>query len=93
MLLFYVKTLFLYSTVGLGVFGAIKFYLIVRILESHWFVWVSQSNHIPMNIDDDDAKPWFHLQVRSYVIEHASIGVCVYNIKIVFVSVECFLQR
>ena len=66
MLIFYAKFLFLYSGLGLGIWGAIKFYFLVRVIESHWFVWVSQSNHIPMAIEDDDAKPWFPLQVNSF---------------------------
>lgn len=28
-----------------------------------WFAWVTQSNHIPMNIDHDDNKPWLKLQL------------------------------
>lgn len=61
---FYIKLLFLYSPM-LGVFGAIKYYFLVRCLESHWFVWVSQSNHIPMEIDDDKERPWLSLQLHA----------------------------
>ena len=38
-----------------------------RIIESHWFVWVSQSNHIPMEIDYDKERPWLSLQVGSCI--------------------------
>lgn len=64
MCLFYAKILFLYSPF-LGVFGAIKYYFFVRCMESHWFVWVSQSNHIPMEIDDDKERPWLALQLHA----------------------------
>lgn len=62
MSLFYIRfmTLFGYA---LGLFGMLKFYFIVRILESHWFVWVSQSNHIPMDIEEDAQRPWLELQL------------------------------
>ena len=36
-----------------------------RVIESHWFVWVSQSNHIPMEIDEDKARPWLALQLHA----------------------------
>ena len=34
-------------------------------LESHWFVWVSQSNHIPMQIEEDQERPWLQLQISA----------------------------
>ena len=36
-----------------------------RVLESHWFTWVSQSNHIPMNVAQDDpcGRAWLIYQV------------------------------
>lgn len=64
MMSFYIKLFFLYSPM-LGVFGAIKYYFVVRCLESHWFVWVSQSNHIPMEIDTDQERPWVPLQLHA----------------------------
>jgi fatty acid desaturase len=64
MTLFYVKILILYGPI-LGLFGAIKYYFIVRCLESHWFVWVSQSNHVPMEILDDLDRPWLSLQLHA----------------------------
>jgi fatty acid desaturase 2 (delta-6 desaturase) len=62
MSLFYIKLLVLYWPF-LGLFGAIKFLFLVRCLESHWFVWVSQSNHIPMDIEEDKERPWLALQL------------------------------
>lgn len=35
-----------------------------RFLESHWFVWVTQMNHIVMEIDLDHYRDWFSSQVR-----------------------------
>ena len=36
-----------------------------RCLESHWFTWVTQCNHLPMEIDDDKEKPWLTLQMSA----------------------------
>lgn len=35
-----------------------------RFIESNWFVWVTQMNHIPMHIDYDKNVDWFSTQVR-----------------------------
>lgn len=37
---------------------------VVRYLESTWFIWVSQMNHIPMHIDYDKNNDWVSTQVR-----------------------------
>ncbi|XP_033127953.1 acyl-CoA (8-3)-desaturase-like [Anneissia japonica] len=37
----------------------------MRVLESIWFTWVAQSNHIPMEIDKDMQRPWLELQLRA----------------------------
>ncbi|NXV94326.1 FADS2 desaturase, partial [Calonectris borealis] len=34
-------------------------------LESHWFVWVSQMNHIPMEIDCEKHRDWLSSQVAA----------------------------
>lgn len=34
-----------------------------RFLESHWFVWVTQMNHIVMEIDREHYRDWFSSQV------------------------------
>nr|XP_038036561.1 acyl-CoA (8-3)-desaturase isoform X3 [Anas platyrhynchos] len=34
-------------------------------LESTWFIWVSQMNHIPMNIDYDKNKDWVSTQLHA----------------------------
>ncbi|XP_060574258.1 acyl-CoA Delta-6 desaturase-like [Ruditapes philippinarum] len=49
----------------LGVGGAIAHYFTMRCMESHWFTWVSQSNHIPMTIKTDEASPWLQLQLNA----------------------------
>lgn len=56
---------------------------LVRYLESTWFIWVSQMNHIPMNIDYDKNKDWVSTQVRiSFLLETRSV-VLNYRTKIV----------
>ncbi|NXW47982.1 FADS2 desaturase, partial [Nyctiprogne leucopyga] len=34
-------------------------------LESHWFVWVTQMNHIPMDIDCEKHRDWLSSQVAA----------------------------
>ena len=42
-----------------------KFYAYVyRFLESHWFIWCTQFNHLAMEMDVDDLKDWPARQVR-----------------------------
>ncbi|XP_038663586.1 acyl-CoA 6-desaturase-like [Scyliorhinus canicula] len=48
-----------------GFFGSIVLVVFVRFIESHWFVWVTQMNHIPMNIDDEKHKDWLSMQLDS----------------------------
>ena len=45
-------------------YKALAYYWIVRFIDSSWFGWVSQCNHIPMDIHDDVPNDtWLHLQV------------------------------
>ncbi|KAM6961006.1 acyl-CoA Delta-4 desaturase-like [Aplochiton taeniatus] len=61
---FYLR--FLYSYVPFyGFFGALALILFVRILESHWFVWVTQMNHLPMDIDHDSHQDWLSMQLSA----------------------------
>ncbi|BFZ15351.1 hypothetical protein BsWGS_18390 [Bradybaena similaris] len=62
--LFFTKLFYLYAPI-LGYWGALVFYLLFRCLESHWFTWVAQSNHIPMEIDHDTGLPWLQLQLQA----------------------------
>uniref|UniRef100_A0A8C5CG77 Fatty acid desaturase 2 n=1 Tax=Gadus morhua TaxID=8049 RepID=A0A8C5CG77_GADMO len=36
-----------------------------RFLESHWFVWVTQMNHLPMNIDHEKQQDWLSMQLSA----------------------------
>eukprot|EP00079_Xenopus_tropicalis_P024677 XP_012817582.1 PREDICTED: fatty acid desaturase 1-like isoform X2 [Xenopus tropicalis] len=47
----------------LGVSGTIALFMVVRFIESDWFVWVTQMNHIPMNIEYDQNKEWLSTQL------------------------------
>uniref|UniRef100_W5MJF6 Cytochrome b5 heme-binding domain-containing protein n=1 Tax=Lepisosteus oculatus TaxID=7918 RepID=W5MJF6_LEPOC len=38
---------------------------LLRFLESHWFVWVTQMNHIPMDIDYEKHQDWLSMQVQT----------------------------
>lgn len=63
MLLFFVKHFTIYGPV-FGTSGAFWLYMFVRMLESHWFVWVTQMSHIVKEVDRDQHKDWVHLQVQ-----------------------------
>lgn len=39
--------------------------VVCRCLESHWFTWVAQSNHVPMDVKADEAEPWVKLQMHA----------------------------
>ncbi|NXJ97985.1 FADS2 desaturase, partial [Corythaixoides concolor] len=39
--------------------------LLGRFLESHWFVWVTQMNHIPMEIDCEKHRDWLSSQMAA----------------------------
>ncbi|XP_053252531.1 acyl-CoA (8-3)-desaturase-like isoform X1 [Podarcis raffonei] len=41
------------------------YYWLSRYLESTWFTWVSQMNHIPMNIDYDRNMDWVSTQLQA----------------------------
>nr|ATI22170.1 delta-5 desaturase 1 [Brachionus koreanus]QBO56256.1 fatty acid desaturase 5/6-5 [Brachionus koreanus] len=60
----------LYFGCGYYAFGSIwkslAYFFASRLLESAWFTWVSQCNHIVMDVHDDvDYESWFHLQLRA----------------------------
>uniref|UniRef100_A0A8C6SXK8 Fatty acid desaturase 2 n=1 Tax=Neogobius melanostomus TaxID=47308 RepID=A0A8C6SXK8_9GOBI len=48
-----------------GVLGTMALLISVRFLESHWFVWVSQMSHLPMNIDHEKHKDWLSMQLSA----------------------------
>uniref|UniRef100_A0A8C7UZF4 Cytochrome b5 heme-binding domain-containing protein n=1 Tax=Oncorhynchus mykiss TaxID=8022 RepID=A0A8C7UZF4_ONCMY len=45
-----------------GFFGSVALISFVRFLESHWFVWVTQMNHLPMEIDHERHQDWLTMQ-------------------------------
>ena len=46
----------------MGGWNAFWFYMLWRTIESNWFTWVTQMNHIPMHVDNDRALDWPTLQ-------------------------------
>lgn len=59
---YYIRYLLCYSQFY-GLFGAVLLFNVVRIIESHWFVWVTQMSHIPMDIDYEKNHDWFNMQL------------------------------
>ncbi|XP_063145271.1 acyl-CoA (8-3)-desaturase-like [Candoia aspera] len=49
----------------MGFKSFMAYYWLARYLESTWFIWVSQMNHIPMNIDYDQNLDWFSAQLSA----------------------------
>ncbi|XP_033612671.1 acyl-CoA (8-3)-desaturase isoform X2 [Fukomys damarensis] len=64
MLTFYARLLLTYVPL-LGLQGFLSLFFIVRFLESNWFVWVTQMNHIPMHIDHDRNVDWVSAQLQA----------------------------
>ncbi|XP_036619296.1 acyl-CoA 6-desaturase [Trichosurus vulpecula] len=48
-----------------GVLGSLCFLNFIRFLESHWFVWVTQMNHIPMDINREKYQDWLSIQLSA----------------------------
>nr|AWC67986.1 fatty acid desaturase 6 [Sinonovacula constricta] len=67
--IFFTLTFFykMFAVLGpiLGVWGALGTFFLVRLIESHWFVWCTQMSHIPNEVDFDGSKDWVHLQLES----------------------------
>ncbi|XP_078536730.1 acyl-CoA (8-3)-desaturase isoform X2 [Lissotriton helveticus] len=72
MLTFYARLYFTYQPL-LGVGGLFGLFMLVRFIESNWFVWVTQMNHIPMNIDYDQNKDWVSTQLQATCNVHQSL--------------------
>ncbi|MBN3289429.1 FADS1 desaturase, partial [Polypterus senegalus] len=64
MLSFYIRFTWIYLPM-LGLPALLTLFFLVRFLESNWFVWVTQMNHIPMEIDRDQNKEWLVMQVQA----------------------------
>jgi len=58
---FYMKLIALYYPL-MGGWNLVWFYLLFRVVESHWFVYVTQMNHLPKHIDFDYQADWPTLQ-------------------------------
>uniref|UniRef100_A0A4W5M103 Fatty acid desaturase 2 n=1 Tax=Hucho hucho TaxID=62062 RepID=A0A4W5M103_9TELE len=48
-----------------GFFGSIALISFVRFLESHWFVWVTQMSHLPMEMDHERHQDWLTMQLSA----------------------------
>ncbi|XP_022103051.1 fatty acid desaturase 2-like [Acanthaster planci] len=64
MSVFFVKHTLLFGLL-LGGWGVFLNYMLIKFLESNWFVWTSQMNHIPMEIDHDQRKEWLPAQLHA----------------------------
>ncbi|XP_076199613.1 acyl-CoA (8-3)-desaturase-like [Aptenodytes patagonicus] len=64
MLTFYIRFFFIYGSL-LEIKSLLAYYFIFRMLESSWFVWVSQMNHIPMDIYYDNNLDWVSTQLQA----------------------------
>lgn len=50
----------------LGGWGTFAFYMLARVLESHWFVWCTQMSHLPNDIRRDRGdEDWFTMQLNT----------------------------
>ncbi|GAB0189718.1 acyl-CoA (8-3)-desaturase-like [Grus japonensis] len=64
MLTFYIRFFYTYGSL-LEIKSLLAYYFIFRMLESSWFVWVSQMNHIPMDIYYDNNLDWVSTQLQA----------------------------
>ncbi|XP_067929680.1 acyl-CoA 6-desaturase-like [Watersipora subatra] len=68
MVSFYVRIYLMYAPLLGGLWGFLLYYEINRVLESTWFTWVSQTNHIPMTVEKDEshsANTWLTAQLKA----------------------------
>ncbi|XP_034501461.1 fatty acid desaturase 3 isoform X4 [Ailuropoda melanoleuca] len=61
---FYSRFLLCY-TPFYGLPGALLLFVAVRVLESHWFVWITQMNHIPKEIGHEKHRDWASSQLSA----------------------------
>jgi fatty acid desaturase len=45
--------------------GALLLFVAVRVLESHWFMWITQMNHIPKEIGHEKHPDWANFQLAA----------------------------
>ncbi|KAL6086960.1 hypothetical protein STEG23_031812 [Scotinomys teguina] len=48
-----------------GATGTLLLFVAVRVLESHWFVWITQMNHIPKEIGHEKHRDWASSQLAA----------------------------
>lgn len=65
--------------IGVGSVMVLCCFCMHRFIESNWFVWITQMNHIPMHIDYDKNVDWFSTQVRAPLQRAVSLneGRCI----------------
>ncbi|XP_073073764.1 fatty acid desaturase 3 isoform X2 [Manis javanica] len=61
---FYVR-FFLSYVPFYGIPGVLFLFVAVRVLESHWFVWITQMNHIPKEIGREKHRDWASSQLAA----------------------------
>ncbi|KAM3854414.1 acyl-CoA (8-3)-desaturase-like [Vipera latastei] len=49
----------------LGFKGVLGYFVLLKVLESILFTWISQMSHIPMHIDHDKNMDWFSTQLQA----------------------------
>lgn len=49
----------------MGGWAATRMFFLVRFFESHWFIWITQMSHLPMEVDHDRDLSWFKLQLEA----------------------------
>jgi fatty acid desaturase 2 (delta-6 desaturase) len=63
--LFYIKY-FALMPLKLGFIGAYKLLFLIRVFEGTWFVVVTQSNHVVMDVSHDNAESsWLRMQLKA----------------------------
>ncbi|KER19049.1 hypothetical protein T265_12033 [Opisthorchis viverrini] len=73
-LAFYIKLFILYYPL-FGFWGTVAYFYGVRVVESHWFAWVTQSSHVPMEISYDRNEPWLLTQIKATCdMEHSVLN-------------------
>nr|XP_054750545.1 acyl-CoA 6-desaturase-like [Lytechinus pictus] len=65
MVLYFIRCLYLFTPIT-GIVGVYTILYLSRVIQSMWFIWVSQSNHIPMAVEHDEHdKHWVPLQMHA----------------------------
>ena len=47
-----------------GVLGTVSWFFFMRFMMSQMYVWVTQINHLPMDIDQEQNLDWVRMQLR-----------------------------